>query len=77
MRGLLSILSLFRYLLDKSNNTGALLSDFLSHYIKIDLKSHFDVKKSRFPPFLCNVIMVMDVTTLLNVYTTSGLSVLL
>ena len=42
MRGLLSILSLFRNEFNKLNNTGArLLDSFLSHDIKITLKSHF------------------------------------
>ena len=54
MRGLLSILSLFRNEINKLNNTGArLLDSFLSHDIKITLKSHFWRKN-----------FIMDVITL-------------
>ena len=41
MRGLPSILSLFRNEFNKFNNAGALIRFYLSYDIKITLKSHF------------------------------------
>ena len=47
MRGLLSILSFFRYEFDKFNNTVARMFDFFFfiRHVKISLKSHFWRKK--------------------------------
>ena len=44
MRGLPSILSLFRNEFNKFNNTRARMLDSISYDIKITLKSHFAVK---------------------------------
>ena len=63
MRGLSSILALFRNEFSKFNNTGARMLDFIYH-IKLKLKKNhiFGVKKSRFCHLLRNVII--DVITL-------------
>ena len=53
MRGLPSILSLFRNKFNKFNNTGA----YLSHDIKILKNCIFGVKMSRFSLISFNVIM--------------------
>ena len=78
MRGLPSILSLFRNEFNKFNNTGARMLDYIYHMILKILKIAFLVRKRQdFPLFLiCNVIM--DVITIPeNLYTTSSLSILL
>ena len=57
MRGLPSILLLFRNKF-KFNNTGARMLDFLYHKTLNLLKNHiFGMKKSRFCTLLCNIIM--------------------
>ena len=62
MRGLSSILSLFRYEFNKFNNTGARMLDSIYHMTLKLLKNHiFGVKTSRFCHILRNVIM--DVIT--------------
>ena len=55
MRGLSSILSIFRNKFDKFNNIGARMLDFLSYEIKIILKilkSYFGVKQVRMLPYM-------------------------
>ena len=68
MQGLTSILSLFRNKFNKFNNTGARI--YLSHDIRITLKSH-----------LCHLLRKIynerHCSTLLNLFTTSGSSILL
>ena len=62
MGDLPSILSLFRKEFNKFNNTGArMLRFYLSHDIKITLKSHFWRENARFCHLLCNV--KMDIIT--------------
>ena len=77
MRGLSSIISLFRNELNKFNNTGARMLDSIYHMTLKFLKNHiFGVKTSRFCHLLRNVIK--DVIRLrTNLQTTSGLSILL
>ena len=63
MRGLLSILSLFRNKFNKFNNTGARILDSIHCMTLKLLNNHsFGVKTSRFCHLFCNVIM--DVITL-------------
>ena len=58
MRGLPSILSLFRKEFNKFNNTGALILDSIYHMILKKLTNFiFRVKTSISSPLLCNVIM--------------------
>ena len=58
MRGLPSILSLFRNEFNKFNNTGARIIDSIYHMtLKILTNCIFGVKTSRFSLILCNVIM--------------------
>ena len=58
MRGLLSILSLFRNKFNKFNNTGAGMLDTIYHMtLKILINSIFVVKTSRFSLILLNVII--------------------
>ena len=58
MRGLPSILSLFRNEFNKFNNTGARMLDFIYHMTLKILKNYiFCVKTSRFSLILGNVIM--------------------
>ena len=62
MRGLPSILSLFRNELNKFNNTKARMLDSIYHMtFKLIKNRIFGVKTSRFCHLLCNVIM--DVIT--------------
>ena len=62
MRGLQSILSLFRNLFNKFNHTGAQTLHSIYHMtLKILKKCIFGVKTSIFSLILCNVIM--DVIT--------------
>ena len=76
MRGLLSILSLFRNEFTEFNITRPRMLDYLSCDIKITLKSHFCRKNLIFCYYVHNV--VMDVITFpVNLYTTGGLSILL
>ena len=48
MRGLLSILSLFRNQFNQFNNTGARMLDSIYHMTLNDLKSHFWRENARF-----------------------------
>ena len=58
MRGLSSILSLFRNKFNKFNNTGARMLDFIYYMTLKTLKNRiFGVKMSRFSPLLRNDIM--------------------
>ena len=77
MRGLSSILSLFRNKFNKFNSTGARMLDSIYHMtFKILKKSHFSRENVNISSLLRNVIM--DVITFpINLYTTSGLSILL
>ena len=73
MRGLPSILSLFRNKFNKFNSTGAQMLDSIYHRTLKLLKNNiFDLKTSRLGHHLLNVIM--DVSTQ---HFTSGLSILL
>ena len=75
MRGLRSILSLFRNEFNKFNNTRARMLDSFYHMTNT-LKSHFRHKNVIFFHYVRNV--VMDVITFsVNLLTTSGLSILL
>ena len=77
MRGLSSILLLFCKKFNQFNDTGARVLDSIYHRTFKFIKNQiFGVKMSRFCHLLCNVIM--DVITFPeNLYTTSGLSILL
>ena len=58
MRGLPSILSLFRNEFNKFNNTRARMLDSFYHTtFKITLKSHFCRKTLYFCHYVCNVVM--------------------
>ena len=58
MRGLLSILSLFRNEFNKFNNTGGRMLDYIYHMtLKILKNCIFGLKTSRFSLILGNVIM--------------------
>ena len=77
MRGLPSILSLFRNEFNKFNNTGARMLDSIYH---MTLRLHWNlisgVKTLQLRHYVRNV--VMDVITFpVNRYTTSGLHILL
>ena len=78
MRGLPSILSLFRNEFNKFNNTRARMLDSI-HHMKNTLKSHFWRKNVIIVSLHCYVrSVVMDVITFpVNLQTTSSLSILL
>ena len=56
MRGLPSILSLFRNKFNKFNNTGARMLDSIYHMTN-SLKSHFWLKNVIICHYVCNVVM--------------------